>query len=128
MLLTIPYRLPIKFPGILLTIALCTSPLGILAVNPAFADSHAPTKPADTDSTRNKSEARFPEPSSSRPLTVIYESAMTTYRFYDDNSPGDWKAANERVGEIGGWRTYAKEAYEAAKQEEQTEADSGNSQ
>jgi len=27
----------------------------------------------------------------------------------DDASPADWRAANERVARIGGWRIYARE-------------------
>lgn len=64
----------------------------------------------------------------SQPLAITYQSAMTEHRLYDDNPPGDWKAANDRVGEIGGWRTYAQRAYEASKLEAQAEAESGNSQ
>ena len=75
-----------------------------------------------------KSAAKLAERSNSRPLTLSYQSATSAYRLYDDNPPGDWRAANNRVGEIGGWRTYAKEAYEANKRKAQAEAASGNSQ
>lgn len=27
----------------------------------------------------------------------------------DDPPPADWRAANERVARVGGWRTYARE-------------------
>ncbi len=63
-----------------------------------------------------------------RPLSISYQSATTDYRLYDDNPPGDWQAANDRVREIGGWRTYAKEAYEATKRKAQTDAESGSPQ
>ena len=65
---------------------------------------------------------------SPRPLTISYQSAMTDYRLYDDNPPGDWQSANDRVGQIGGWRTYAKEAYEATKRKAQADAESGSPQ
>lgn len=32
------------------------------------------------------------------------------YQAWRDTPPLDWRAANERVGEIGGWRTYLREA------------------
>lgn len=69
-----------------------------------------------------------PRPAAPAPLTVAYQSATSDYRLYDDNPPGDWRAANERVGEIGGWRTYAKEAYEASKRKSQEDASSGVTQ
>lgn len=62
------------------------------------------------------------------PLTLSYQSALSNYRVYDDNPPGDWRAANDRVREIGGWRTYAKEAYEASKREASMDSMSGASQ
>ncbi len=46
---------------------------------------------------------------------VTYNSAMINYSSMDGSSKGAWKQANDTVGKIGGWRTYAKEAYEASK-------------
>lgn len=43
---------------------------------------------------------------------VIYRSALQGYRPYADTEPGSWAETNERVGRIGGWRAYAKEASE----------------
>lgn len=62
------------------------------------------------------------------PLTLSYQSATTDYRLYDDNPPGDWQAANDRVGEIGGWRTYAKQAYEATKRKAEADVEAGSPQ
>lgn len=39
-----------------------------------------------------------------------YTSAFEGYRAYKDQDVGNWRAMNERVGNIGGWRTYAREA------------------
>lgn len=41
---------------------------------------------------------------------LAYDSAFENYRRFTDERVMSWKAANERVGSIGGWRTYAKEA------------------
>jgi hypothetical protein len=42
------------------------------------------------------------------------EQAVTApfkqYRGWRDEPLQDWRAANERVGEIGGWRTYLRES------------------
>lgn len=43
---------------------------------------------------------------------VTYRSALQGYRPYADTEPGAWIETNERVGRIGGWRVYAKEARE----------------
>ena len=43
---------------------------------------------------------------------VIYRSALQGYRPYADTEPGSWIESNDRVGRIGGWRVYAKEARE----------------
>lgn len=43
-----------------------------------------------------------PEPATSNPLKH--------YQGWRDEPLRDWRQANERVGEIGGWRTYLREA------------------
>lgn len=43
---------------------------------------------------------------------VIYRSSLQGYRPYADIEPGSWVESNDRVGRIGGWRVYAKEARE----------------
>jgi hypothetical protein len=42
-----------------------------------------------------------------------YRSAFSLYRPWHDQAVGDWRALNDRVGRIGGWRTYLREAHEA---------------
>ena len=37
-------------------------------------------------------------------------SAFDGYKPYTDEPPGNWKAANDNVARIGGWREYAKQA------------------
>ena len=43
-----------------------------------------------------------------------YESPFARYRVFTDGAAGSWKAVNDEVGRIGGWKVYAREAYEAA--------------
>lgn len=42
--------------------------------------------------------------------TASYTSPIADYQSFVDEKVLPWKAANEKVGEIGGWRAYAKEA------------------
>lgn len=41
---------------------------------------------------------------------VVYESSLANYRVYSDDKLMSWKETNDKVGRIGGWRAYAKEA------------------
>jgi len=45
---------------------------------------------------------------------VIYVSPLKQYQLLGDEPVTSWKAANDRVESIGGWRVYAKEAQEPA--------------
>ena len=42
--------------------------------------------------------------------TVSYTSPIADYLPFVDEKVSAWKAANDKVGQIGGWRAYAKEA------------------
>ena len=48
--------------------------------------------------------APSPSPESAAPVP------FKTYQNWRDEPLQDWRQANERVGEIGGWRTYLREA------------------
>lgn len=48
-----------------------------------------------------------PEPAASAPFKH--------YQGWRDEPLRDWRQANERVGEIGGWRTYLREAQQDGK-------------
>jgi hypothetical protein len=41
---------------------------------------------------------------------VRHQSALKTYRRFDDAPPVPWREANDTVERIGGWRSYAREA------------------
>jgi hypothetical protein len=48
---------------------------------------------------------------------VRHESSLSGFRRLTDQKPVPWREANETVGRIGGWRTYAREAREPAPSE-----------
>ena len=41
---------------------------------------------------------------------VSYTSPIADYQPFVDEKVSSWRAANDKVGQIGGWRAYAKEA------------------
>ncbi len=45
---------------------------------------------------------------------TAYESPFAGYRGHADAKVGHWRGVNEEVGRIGGWKAYAREAYEAS--------------
>jgi hypothetical protein len=47
--------------------------------------------------------------------TVSYTSPIADYLPFVDEKVTSWKAANDKVGQIGGWRAYAKEAQQPDK-------------
>jgi len=57
-------------------------------------------------------------------LVVNYRSPIADYKPYVDEKIISWKAANDKVGQIGGWRAYAKEAQQAL--DSKTEATTTN--
>ena len=65
----------------------------VLFAGAAFAQA-----PADT-------EAPKPAPLA----TLQYASPIGAYQGYADQPVQSWREANDRVGQIGGWRAYAKE-------------------
>lgn len=72
-------------------LAIVTLPLGLLGL------AHATASPLETD-------AAVAE--------ATYESSLTGYVNDEDAEVGGWVEANERVGEIGGWRVYLRQAQE----------------
>lgn len=46
----------------------------------------------------------------SRPQRLSFESVFKDYQPFSDEKPVPWKAANDTVGQIGGWRAYARQA------------------
>lgn len=58
-----------------------------------------------------------------------YHSPLADYQRWEYQPPGDWRAANDKVAEIGGWQAYATEVWEASQQaepESEAPADAGH--
>lgn len=51
-----------------------------------------------------------PAPPLSEAASTGFKSVMEGYQPYTDEVTANWKAANDTVAQIGGWRAYAKEA------------------
>ena len=45
---------------------------------------------------------------------LSYRPTLSGYEAYKEQSVQSWKDANDKVGEIGGWRAYAKEMRQTA--------------
>lgn len=56
--------------------------------------------------------ARAPDPTDARAEVpkAVHASPLSAYRRIGDDTPLPWREANDRVGRIGGWRAYAREA------------------
>lgn len=68
----------------------------VAIAQPTTATNPTPTTPAT--------------PRTGESLPAGFQSALDGYKPYTDEKIVNWKAANDSVGQIGGWRTYAKEA------------------
>jgi hypothetical protein len=55
-----------------------------------------------------------------KPAPPAFRSALEGYQPYTDGDAPAWKQANEAVGQIGGWRAYAREAQGGGKDEPET--------
>ena len=59
-----------------------------------------------------------PRPDPADPAVQVpaaeYRSSFAGYRPLGEEAVGDWRAANDEVRRIGGWREYAREAQGAA--------------
>ena len=66
--------------------------------------------------------------SATLPAKVVYQSPISGYQPYADQPVQSWREANDRVGRIGGWRAYAKEAAagESPKETPAVDAHSGH--
>jgi hypothetical protein len=53
-------------------------------------------------------------PASSAAPALEYRSTFEGYKRFDDVKVQPWRDSNTTVGQIGGWRAYAKEAQEPA--------------
>ena len=82
---------------------LSAAALGVMLASASHAQP-GPTAPAAA------SQASFPAPATPAAKSGAGASAFDGYKPYTDEPPGNWKAANDNVARIGGWREYAKQA------------------
>ena len=59
--------------------------------------------------------ARDPADPRAEAPPLVHRSSFATYRVFTGDGPGSWRGANDEVARIGGWKAYAREAYEASK-------------
>lgn len=57
--------------------------------------------------------AESPDPLDAQAATpaLHYQSPLKAYQGFSEQPLHDWREANDLVGRIGGWRTYAQEPY-----------------
>lgn len=60
--------------------------------------------------------ARNPADPRAETAPLPYQSPFAGYRPFAGGAVGPWKDVNDEVARIGGWKAYAREAYEASKQ------------
>ena len=78
--------------------------------------AESPMLKADNEMMEDKSVLKSSSQMPPKPIVGLpYRSATDLHRSYEEVTLQDWKSANDRVGEIGGWRVYANEAYQANK-------------
>lgn len=71
--------------------------------------------------------AESPDPLDAQAATpaLHYQSPLKAYQGFSEQPLHDWREANDLVGRIGGWRTYAQEPY-AQEQRESQPADTAD--
>jgi hypothetical protein len=100
---------PARFPatGLMAAAVLFCSAAALTPPAGASVSTPAPTASAAPGPVRDPAQ-----PAAEVPRTG-YRSAFTGYRPWQEQGVGDWRALNDRVGRIGGWRTYLREAQQA---------------
>lgn len=81
---------------------LCAVALTAAALAATAAPSPAPAAPPER---RDPTVADAPVPA------LQHRSALQRYRRHAEQPLADWRAANDEVTRIGGWRTYLREAH-----------------
>jgi len=82
----------------LLAVMLCSIPM-LVAAQGRSTESASRSNPAD-------SSVNVP--------SAVYRSAFAGYQGFAGQKVDDWRNSNDKVGQIGGWRAYAKEGRGAA--------------
>lgn len=85
----------------------CCRALAALALLVAASIAQAQGTPARSEAAPARADPLDPQ---ARVPAAPYPSPLAGYRRLGEDTPVSWKAANETVNRIGGWRTYAREA------------------
>ena len=80
-----------------------------LALAAGLAAAGAVAQGATAPAARDPADPRAEAP------PLVHRSSFATYRVFTGDGPGSWRGANDEVARIGGWKAYAREAYEASK-------------
>ena len=96
------FRIYSTLPGRLLALVCIAVPLSALT-DTALAQTAAQTVNSAAPADARTGTATPP----------VFRSAFEGYQPHTDEKLLDWKQANDQVGQIGGWREYAKEASRA---------------
>ena len=59
---------------------------------------------------------------------LLFSSVFDGYMPFDETPQLDWVEANDKVGQVGGWRAYARMVQEQQKREQQMREQSGTNQ
>lgn len=78
----------------------CRSPIAAAALAAVAASVQAAPEPTRRDPANPQADVP----------AVSYRSPFTDYRRFGDQPVADWRALNDQVRAIGGWRAYAREA------------------
>ena len=71
--------------------------------------------------------AQMPESGATKvDYQLSYRSALSGYEAYKEQPVQSWREANDKVGEIGGWRAYAKEMRQTAPEASQSQPAQGH--
>jgi hypothetical protein len=91
-----------------------SAPLALAIVASLFVSAAAAQAPAPQAAPERAAPTAHPDPKDvEAPVPAAqYRSAMSGYRPWRDQAVGDWRALNDNVGRIGGWRTYLRQAHE----------------
>lgn len=81
-----------------------------ISMAPYFAVVIAAAASAPLATVANAQLRADPAAPSARVPAATYRSPFADYRVLGDEAVGNWRAANDEVGRIGGWREYAREA------------------
>lgn len=85
----------------------CCRALAAMALLVAASIAQAQGTPARSEAAHPRADPLDPQ---ARVPAATYPSPLAGYRRLGEDKPVSWKAANETVHRIGGWRAYAREA------------------